>query len=68
VKSSTQHWGVGQAKPERPKEAYEAALREAGKPRSPSIFKDLATRVNTRGCTDPAFAKFKRCVRKWFPN
>ena len=41
----------GQAKPERPKEAFQAALREVGKPRSSSLYEQLARRVSLRQCT-----------------
>src|SRR4029077_8753446 len=54
-------------KPARPKEAVELALRIAYKPRSSSIYFELAQSVSTDRCTDPAFLKLRRCLREWFP-
>jgi len=66
IQSTTTFWHTGQDKPERPKEAFSAALRQVKKPPSPSIFKDLAERVGIDRCVDPAFAKFKDTLRQWF--
>lgn len=57
----------GQAKPKRPKEAFQAALREVGKPRSSSLYEQLARRVSLRQCTDPAFLEFRDLLCNWFP-
>lgn len=54
-------------KPEQPKEALEAVLREVGRSRSASIYKELAESVSLNKCTDPAFGKFKSTLQKWFP-
>ncbi len=43
-------------------------LRTARKPRSSSIYLELARSVGTERCTDPAFLKLKRCLREWFPR
>jgi len=56
------------AKPSDPKGAFEAALRAKGKPRSATIFSDLAARVSTKGCTDRGFLKFATALRTWFPR
>jgi hypothetical protein len=56
-----------QAKPSRPKESMEMALREVRKPRSSSIYFQLAQKVGLLGCEDPAFAKLRRCLARWFP-
>lgn len=56
----------GEAKPGRPKEAVEAALREMRKPRSSAIYKALAEQVSLRLCEDPAFLKFKQTLQSWF--
>lgn len=53
-------------KPARPKEAVEAALRIARKPRSPAIYKQLAEKVSLEQCIDPAFDKLKNTLRNWF--
>lgn len=55
------------AKPNPPKDAMEAALRVARKPRSSAIYGTLAKLVSLERCTDPAFEKFKRVLREWFP-
>jgi len=54
------------AKPSRPKEAFEALLREKRIQRSSAIYKKIATDVSFRECVDPAFSKFKRVLEKWF--
>jgi hypothetical protein len=56
----------GQAKPSRPKEAMERALRLVRKARSSAIFLQLAQRVSVNRCTDPAFLKFKTTIQQWF--
>lgn len=55
------------AKPLRPKEAVEMALREARKPRSSALYKQLAERVSFEKCADPAFQKLLTTLRSWFP-
>ena len=57
----------GEVKPERPKDAFEAALRTAKKPRSSSLYLQLAQRVSLAGCEDSAFLEFKEILRSWFP-
>ena len=58
----------GQTKPTRPKEAFEAALRAARKPRSASLYKKLADNVGVRRCTDASFGEFTAILREWFPK
>lgn len=58
----------GDTKPRQPKEAMERALRYARKPRSASLFFELASRVSVQRCADPAFTKFKLTMQKWFPG
>jgi len=58
---------VGAVKPAEPKRAVELALRATRKPRSSAIYFELAQGVSTARCTDPAFAKLRRCLREWFP-
>lgn len=55
-------------KPERPKEALEAALRLAGKPRSSSLYGQIARSVSLTSCTDPSFLKLVRTLQAWFPK
>jgi hypothetical protein len=56
----------GSLKPERPKEAMEAALRSARKPRSSAIYQGLAEKVSLSKCQDPAFLKLKAVLQTWF--
>ena len=58
---------TGEVKPTRPKEAFEAALREARKPRSASLYQQIAERVSLRRCTDTAFLELKDILSNWFP-
>ena len=53
--------------PERPKEAFEAALRQARIPRSSSLYRNIAQAVSVNRCTDATFLEFKRLMREWFP-
>ena len=57
----------GEAKPARPKEAFEAALRQSRTPRSSSLYLELAQKVSLRWCTDEAFLELKRILQYWFP-
>lgn len=56
----------GQVKPARPKEALNAALRELRRPRSSSLYRELAENVSLARCADPAFAKLRRVLRDLF--
>lgn len=58
----------GHIKPLRPKEAVEKALRVARRPRSSSIYGQLAARVSFGRCIDPAFGKLGATLRRWFPS
>jgi hypothetical protein len=58
---------AGQAKPSRPKEAMQAALRHVRMPRSSSIYSQIAERVSVGRCTDQAFLKLKQRLQSWFP-
>jgi len=59
--------GQDEEKPRRPKEAMQGALREVRKPRSPSLYQQLAQRVSLTRCTDPAFKKLREVLQTWFP-
>lgn len=54
-------------KPVRPKEALEAALRIARKPRSSSLYRGLAEKVSLANCIDPSFGKLRAVLSQWFP-
>jgi hypothetical protein len=58
----------GAFKPQRPKDAMEAALHEAHLPHSAAIFTDLARSVSLARCSDRAFEKFKTVLSTWFPE
>lgn len=53
-------------KPSRPKEALEGALRIVRKPRSSSIYFQLARDVQFQDCADPSFLKLRDILSKWF--
>ena len=59
---------MGLTKPAPPKEAVEAALASVRKPRSSSIYRQLAMNVSFERCTDLAFVKLKETLRGWFGN
>lgn len=55
-------------KPERPKEALVAALRESRTPRSSSLYRKIASRVSLRRCADATFLEFRGLLQQWFPR
>ena len=55
-----------QPKPDRPKEAMEKILRMKSKPRSSSIYFELAKKVGLKHCQDSAFLKLKETLSTWF--
>ncbi len=59
-------WPEGTSKPTDPKRAVIWALRQAQKPRSSSIYRDLASRVGLSRCQDRAFLRFRDLLRGWF--
>lgn len=63
---STGRWPGDRAKPPRPKEALEAALREIRRPRSSAIYAELATKVSLRGHSEPAFVTLTGALQSWF--
>jgi len=68
LRHQTHFWTAGRPKPERPKEAMEAALRKTRKQRSSAIYQDLAGRVSVERCVDPALGKLKDVLHRWFPR
>ncbi len=50
-----------------PKGSMEAVLRAVRRPRSSSIYNELAAQVSLRRCVDPAFNKLKTTLQDWFP-
>jgi hypothetical protein len=67
VRTQTHFWQGQGAKPQRPKEAFEAALRKARRPKSAALFEELAGSVSVDRCADPSFLKLKRILVGWFP-
>lgn len=61
-------WRPGEPKPHCPKEAVEAALQRAKRPRSSMIYGELARIVGLTSCADPAFQKLRKVLREWFPG
>jgi hypothetical protein len=59
-------WTDTTSKPSDPKAAMEAALREIRRPRSSSIFREMASRVSVEGCVDPSFGRFRTVLTRWF--
>lgn len=61
-------WPPSTPKPNRPKEAMLAALQEARRQRSPSVYRQLAESVGLDRCQDPAFQQICAVLRRWFPE
>lgn len=57
---------VGQVKPSRPKEAFEAALRVCSVARSPSLYKAIASKASYKHCQDVSLWKLIETLRRWF--
>lgn len=58
--------GESERKPERPKEAVQSALKRVRRPRSSSLYLQMARTVGFEGCTDRAFLKFRAIMQNWF--
>ncbi len=60
----------GQAKPDRPKEAAEWALRHCGHkaPRSAALYRQVASRASIKRCEDSALERLLSTLRAWFPR
>lgn len=61
------HWSQGRRKPDDPKAAMEEILRLNKRPRSSSIYGELARKVSLQRCQDAAFLKLKAALATWFP-
>jgi len=66
--SKSGRWEDGEAKPSRPKELMQAALREKQIAWSSSLFAQLAQSVSTRRCADQQFGRLVEVLRRWFPR
>ena len=64
-------WPVGLPKPPDPKRAMLRAMERAGLRRtvrrSAAKFHDLAQRIDTASCKDPAFRDLRAALQDWFP-
>ncbi|MEZ6130586.1 MAG: hypothetical protein R3C59_18015 [Planctomycetaceae bacterium] len=56
-----------EAKPQRPKEAMEAAMAESEKRWSSAVFRQLGQRVSFSNCRDRSFLRLVSCLQEWFP-
>ena len=56
----------GVSKPTQPKRAVEEALRISRKPRSSSVYQQLAQRVSIDRCVDPSFLRLRQILTRWF--
>jgi len=63
-----EHWPPHSPKPTHPKEAMQAALREARVPRSSAIYQTLAEVADLGGHSEPAFLRLTETLRRWFPS
>jgi len=61
-------WPRSLVKPADPKRAVEWALRKVAKPRSSSIYRDVADRTSLARCGDRSFLRLKEILRGWFPT
>jgi hypothetical protein len=55
-----------EVKPERPKEALEAALKISDTPKSAAIYKNIASKASYRRCEDPSFKQMINTLQQWF--
>ena len=60
-------WPEGAAKPPAPKEVIQTLIRtnRAGPPMV--VYSQIASKVSTQGCVDPAFHRVRDALRAWFP-
>jgi hypothetical protein len=60
-------WPAHEPKPPDPKLAVELVLLETRIPRSSALYRELARKVGLARCSDPAFARLREILRRWFP-
>lgn len=60
-------WASQAPKPSDPKAAIELSLRRVRKPRSSSLYKQIAESVSFQRCDDAAFRRFLQVLQSWFP-
>lgn len=54
-------------KPDRPKEAWEALIPVHRKPRSSSLYEEVASQISLKNCIDPSFVRLRQHLQMWFP-
>jgi hypothetical protein len=54
------------AKPDKPKEAFEAVARLLRVKRSSALYQQLANRLRFEDCADPSFLKLTTLLQTWF--
>jgi len=59
-------WTGEEHKPRDPKDAMEQALRHVRRPRSSSIYSQLAGNVSVRRCQDAALLAYLKHLQNWF--
>lgn len=62
------YWPENAPKPPRPKEAMLAAMHKAEKPRSSSVYEEIALKATLSGHGEPAFSRLVAALRRWFPE
>lgn len=55
-------------KPNRPKEALSAVLKQCRSRRTPRIYEQVASKISLAKCIDPAFGRLRETLREWFPE
>lgn len=60
------YWEIGQNKPIHPKDALQKIAWKCRKPRSSSIYKDMALCASLSSCEDKAFIRFRDILQRWF--
>ena len=63
----TGYWQEGETKPSRPKELLEVVLHRTRKPRSGTLYRQLAEKVGLSRCQDDSFRRFREVLQGWFP-
>jgi hypothetical protein len=60
-------WPNDTHKPRDPKAAMEFSLRRVKKPRSSSLYRQIAESASLQRCNDPSFRRFVTTLQSWFP-
>lgn len=60
-------WKENDSKPHDPKKALEIVLHSVRKPKSASIYRELAKNVTLKNCKDQSFQRLAKTLREWFP-